>query len=434
MINTKQKAFTLVELIVVIVILAILATIAFLSFSSQSSSARDSTRLSDISNIAKWLLVFNATAGKYPIPNNYISINASWAQIWMQWYAGASVLNMIKLSNWWKDPLDWTTYTYLINSGQNKFQIMWFLEDWNNAALSFVPFKWNEANADASSYSGRYVYSKWDTLGILLDSQDKSPLQSKYNASSFTWVDIVNTTSNLIVQFSNKDYISWSWSNLVAIKQTYATQRDISLVWSWDMETWLPNWTLADLSWNWNNWTASWWIILWWTNWKYSKATYFDWINDIFNAWSWNNLNITNALTLYAWVNINKSWDFKLISKSPSNTDWKFQLWTIVANKASFWIKSTTWNSVNWNTTLQTWVWYHLCGTYDGSKIKIFVNGVQDNSTSMTGAIASSTGDTLWIWSNWNTTQFLSWSLDDLWIYNRALSDLEVQNMYNSTK
>jgi prepilin-type N-terminal cleavage/methylation domain-containing protein len=47
------KAFTLVELIVVIVILAILATIAFLSFSSQSVSARDSTRLSDITNITK---------------------------------------------------------------------------------------------------------------------------------------------------------------------------------------------------------------------------------------------------------------------------------------------------------------------------------------------------------------------------------------------
>jgi prepilin-type N-terminal cleavage/methylation domain-containing protein len=51
--QSNQKAFTLVELIVVIVILAILATIAFLSFSSQSASARDSTRLSDMSNIAK---------------------------------------------------------------------------------------------------------------------------------------------------------------------------------------------------------------------------------------------------------------------------------------------------------------------------------------------------------------------------------------------
>jgi prepilin-type N-terminal cleavage/methylation domain-containing protein len=51
--QNKTGAFTLVELIVVIVILAILATIAFLSFSSQSSSVRDSTRLSDMSNISK---------------------------------------------------------------------------------------------------------------------------------------------------------------------------------------------------------------------------------------------------------------------------------------------------------------------------------------------------------------------------------------------
>lgn len=55
--NKKNWWFTLVELIVVIVILAILATIAFLSFWSQSSSARDSTRLSDLASISKWLTI-----------------------------------------------------------------------------------------------------------------------------------------------------------------------------------------------------------------------------------------------------------------------------------------------------------------------------------------------------------------------------------------
>ncbi|EKE29199.1 MAG: hypothetical protein ACD_2C00209G0013, partial [uncultured bacterium (gcode 4)] len=56
MFRTKNNnAFTLVELIVVIVILAILATIAFMSFSDHSSSARDSARLSDTTNIRKWI-------------------------------------------------------------------------------------------------------------------------------------------------------------------------------------------------------------------------------------------------------------------------------------------------------------------------------------------------------------------------------------------
>ncbi|EKE28081.1 MAG: hypothetical protein ACD_3C00104G0001, partial [uncultured bacterium (gcode 4)] len=138
----KNTAFTLIELIVVIVVLAILATIAFLSFSSQSASARDSTRLADMSNIAKWLSVFNAVSGKYPAPNDSITISASWTALRVQGYAWAKVLNMIKLSEWWKDPLDsGVFYTYSTNAAQSKFQLLWFLEDWSNTALSLNPFQ-----------------------------------------------------------------------------------------------------------------------------------------------------------------------------------------------------------------------------------------------------------------------------------------------------
>lgn len=49
----NTKAFTLVELIVVITILAILGTIAFISLQGYSAEARDSKRISDVSNIAK---------------------------------------------------------------------------------------------------------------------------------------------------------------------------------------------------------------------------------------------------------------------------------------------------------------------------------------------------------------------------------------------
>ncbi|MDD3144849.1 MAG: type II secretion system protein [Candidatus Gracilibacteria bacterium] len=52
-----NKAFTLVELIVVITILAILGTIAFINLQGYSVSARDSKRLSDITNILKKISV-----------------------------------------------------------------------------------------------------------------------------------------------------------------------------------------------------------------------------------------------------------------------------------------------------------------------------------------------------------------------------------------
>lgn len=51
----KTRAFTLVELIVVITILVILGTIGFMQLSGFQGSARDSSRVSDITNISKGL-------------------------------------------------------------------------------------------------------------------------------------------------------------------------------------------------------------------------------------------------------------------------------------------------------------------------------------------------------------------------------------------
>ncbi len=50
-----KKAFTLVELIIVITILAILATISFISFKNY---ARDGNKLTTLSNIEKWLSLY----------------------------------------------------------------------------------------------------------------------------------------------------------------------------------------------------------------------------------------------------------------------------------------------------------------------------------------------------------------------------------------
>ena len=142
----KNTAFTLIELIVVIVILAILATIAFLSFSSQSASARDSTRLADMSNIAKWLSVNYALAGKYPLPDSSINISASWTVIGKQWYAGSSVLNIIKLSNWWKDPLDASTYyTYSTNLARADSR---YYDSWKTEAIQ--PWVWIHSSPGSS--------------------------------------------------------------------------------------------------------------------------------------------------------------------------------------------------------------------------------------------------------------------------------------------
>jgi hypothetical protein len=70
--------------------------------------------------------------------------------------------------------------------------------------------------------------------------------------------------------------------------------------------------------------------------------------------------------------------------------------------------------------------WHHFAGTYDGAEAKIYIDGVLDATTEATGQINISEYN-LYIGENAQATgRFLHGIMDEVMIYNRALSDLEV--------
>jgi len=88
------SAFTLVELIVVITILAILGTIGFISIQGYSGKARDSSRVSDLTNVSKGFELLLAKGGTLPGPDAAsLDITASGTLIGRQGYAGANALS-----------------------------------------------------------------------------------------------------------------------------------------------------------------------------------------------------------------------------------------------------------------------------------------------------------------------------------------------------
>lgn len=64
--QTKQKGFTIVELLIVIVVIAILAAISTVAYSGIQSRARDASRLADIQAINKAIMSYYAVHGTYP--------------------------------------------------------------------------------------------------------------------------------------------------------------------------------------------------------------------------------------------------------------------------------------------------------------------------------------------------------------------------------
>ncbi len=66
MYTTKQKGFTIVELLIVIVVIAILAAISIVAFTGIQQRGRDSQRASDVGNITKSLVAYTTDGNDWP--------------------------------------------------------------------------------------------------------------------------------------------------------------------------------------------------------------------------------------------------------------------------------------------------------------------------------------------------------------------------------
>ena len=138
-------------------------------------------------------------------------------------------------------------------------------------------------------------------------------------------------------------------------------------------------------------------------------------------------LQLTTGMTLEAWVNpsvvasawrdaIYKGNDNYYLSASSSSSGKPAVGGTFAASS------SATFGAA----ALAANTWTHLAATYDGATLRLYVNAVQVSSMARTGNLAMSTnplqigGDSLF-------GQFFQGQIDDVRVYNRALSVSEIQ-------
>ena len=83
--------------------------------------------------------------------------------------------------------------------------------------------------------------------------------------------------------------------------------------------------------------------------------------------------------------------------------------------------------------TLTTSKWYHIVGTYNGSTMEMYLNGVKYNSVSYPGSIQYTSVNNLYVGLNGGGTYF-NGRVALTKVYNKALSTSEVLQNYNTTK
>src|SRR5262249_6365067 len=105
----------------------------------------------------------------------------------------------------------------------------------------------------------------------------------------------------------------------------------------------------------------------------------------------------------------------------PNQGHWSFQLLITVP---------AGWAYFPGSTAVQAQTWYHVAVIYDGSALKMYVNGILDGSVAATGAIV--TGPQPLTIGGQQSGWFFNGRVDELSVYNRALSSAEVQSIVSA--
>ena len=83
-------------------------------------------------------------------------------------------------------------------------------------------------------------------------------------------------------------------------------------------------------------------------------------------------------------------------------------------------------------TTVNTGAWFHGVATYDGSNVRIYINGVKESTTARTGTI---TPGTLYVGSNsGGSSEFYVGQLGFVKMYNTVLTDAQVLQNFNAIR
>jgi hypothetical protein len=143
-------------------------------------------------------------------------------------------------------------------------------------------------------------------------------------------------------------------------------------------------------------------------------------------------LNLTAGVTIEGWLRMDTRTSYSVITMKSQPVTFAGG-YGLVANvdNTSYQFYMDGWGSglVETTTTINTGVWYHIAGIYDGSQVKIYVNGVLNATLNYSGPVNTS-AENLFIGGDPGGYNFIG-AIDNLRIWDRGLSQAEIQANMN---
>ena len=161
-------------------------------------------------------------------------------------------------------------------------------------------------------------------------------------------------------------------------------------------------------------------------------ALQLDGVDDYVDCGNDERLNITDAITLSVWVNTNDAGNGQF-NPYVTKGDQSYAIKHRDNNYIEFCIYDSGWHTV-WSPVDSSFngAWHHLAGTYDGSELILYVDGVLAANSLHTGSINGSTFNVNIGRNAEITDRFYDGLIDDVAIFSRALNGTDINNLMNN--
>lgn len=164
-----------------------------------------------------------------------------------------------------------------------------------------------------------------------------------------------------------------------------------------------------------------------------TSAYLFDGIDDFIRVEESPSLSVSTGLSVCAWVKCSLISDHgRIVSKWGTGSDYacSFDLCFTSWSDAYFEVLDLPQNSPTGISSgpVTTNEWYFLVGTYDGVNIQLYINGELKNTAPFSKILYQ--GIPMFIGGENGSQLFFNGIIDDVRIYNRALSETEILELY----
>ncbi len=246
--NIKNKAFTLVELLVVITILAIISVVAYQNFGWAVDKAVAGRKISDVSTIETSLQQYKADINYYPPTDIYSTTN-----LWWHWTSNALLSNKIKVQYDWQAIKSVSVADTLW--GWKVMADAWVIQIWSKWTISrntlwkrylskdlYDPELWDVKVQDIDTTTA------WEQAWTMIDLWIGRYIYSVYKkwTNNTRWTDY-NIAYTIRKQDSDK-YITkivWSYDK----ESCYGEPNDCPDTLIWQYDSYLKDWDIQKLNW-----------------------------------------------------------------------------------------------------------------------------------------------------------------------------------------